>query len=197
MAESDTGPYHSGMRNLQDRFDSRRIADRLVEHTLHVHFTEPDRQFIERRPMFFLATTAADGQPDCSYKGGMPGFVRIIDEQTLVFPDYDGNGMFRSLGNIAVNPRVGLLFIDFEQGNRMRVNGRAVLQFDDSLLAEYPGAQLIVRVTPVAIFPNCPRYIHKMALVEHSVYAPRAGHEPPVPKWKTMEAFKDALPKNV
>jgi len=197
MAETDPGPYHAGMRKLQDRFDSRRIADRLVEHTLHDHFSESDRQFIERCPMFFLATTAADGQPDCSYKGGMPGFVRVVDEQTLVFPDYDGNGMFRSLGNIAANPRVGLLFIDFEQGNRMRVNGRAALNFDDPLRAEYPGAQLIVRVTPEAVFPNCPRYIHKMMLVEHSVYVPRAGHEPPVPKWKSMDVFKDALPKKV
>jgi uncharacterized protein len=195
MTQTDQGPYHAGARALQDRFDSRRIADRLAEYTLHDRFTESDRLFIACCPMFFLATATADGQPDCSYKGGMPGFVRVLDEQTLVFPDYDGNGMFRSLGNIAVNPRVGLLFIDFEQGNRMRVNGRAVLCFDDPLLAEFPGAQLIVRVTPEGIFPNCPRYIHKLKLIEHSVYAPRDGHEPPVPGWKEMDEFKDALPK--
>ena len=195
MNESDPGPYNSGSRELQDRFDSRRIADRLAEYTLHDRFSESDRQFIERCPMFFLATAAADGQPDCSYKGGMPGFVRVVDEQTLVFPDYDGNGMFRSLGNIAVNPQVGLLFIDFEQGNRMRVNGRAALHFDDTLQAEYPGAQLIVRVTPEGIFPNCPRYIHKLKLVEYSVYAPRPGHTPPVPEWKEMAEFQDALPR--
>jgi len=195
MTQPDQSPYHTGARALQDRFDSRRIADRLAEYTLHDRFTESDRLFIANCPMFFLATAAADGQPDCSYKGGMPGFVRVIDEQTLVFPDYDGNGMFRSLGNIAVNPQVGLLFIDFEQGNRMRVNGRAALCFDDPLLAEYPGAQLILRVTPEGIFPNCPRYIHKMKLIEHSVYAPRPGHEPPVPGWKEMEEFRDALPK--
>lgn len=195
MTQTNQGPYHAGARALQDRFDSRRIADRLAEYTLHDHFTESDRLFIASCPMFFLATAAADGQPDCSYKGGMPGFVRVIDEQTLVFPDYDGNGMFRSLGNIAVNPQVGLLFIDFEQGNRMRVNGRAVLCFDDPLLAEYPGAQLIVRVTPEGIFPNCPRYIHKMKLTELSVYTPRAGNTPPVPEWKEMAEFKDALPK--
>jgi predicted pyridoxine 5'-phosphate oxidase superfamily flavin-nucleotide-binding protein len=195
MSESDPGPYHAGARELQDRFDSRRIADRLAENTLHERFSETDRQFIERCPMFFLATAAMDGQPDCSYKGGMPGFVRVVDERTLVFPDYDGNGMFRSLGNIAVNPRVGLLFIDFEHGNRMRVNGHAALHFEDPLLMEYPGAQLIVRVTADSIFPNCPRYIHRMKMVEHSVYVPRVGHEPPVPGWKAMVEFKDALPK--
>jgi predicted pyridoxine 5'-phosphate oxidase superfamily flavin-nucleotide-binding protein len=197
MTQADQGPYHAGARALQDRFDSRRIADRLAEYTLHERFSESDRLFIAHCPMFFLATAAADGQPDCSYKGGMPGFVRVVDEQTLVFPDYDGNGMFRSLGNIVVNPQVGLLFIDFEQGNRMRVNGRAALSFDDPLLAEYPGAQLIVRVTPQGIFPNCPRYIHKMKLIEYSEYVPRASHEPPVPGWKSMDEFKDALPKKV
>ena len=197
MNEFDSSPYNPGSRELQDHFDTRRIADRLAEYTLHDRFSESDRQFIEHCPMFFLATAAADGQPDCSYKGGMPGFVRVVDEQTLVFPDYDGNGMFRSLGNIKVNPQVGLLFIDFEQGNRMRVNGRAALHFDDPLLAEYPGAQLIVRVTPEGIFPNCPRYIHKMNLDEYSVYAPRAGHTPPVPEWKEMAEFKDTLPKKM
>ena len=125
----------------------------------------------------------------------MPGFAQVLDEKTLVFPDYDGNGMFRSLGNILVNPHVGLLFIDFEQPNRLRVNGTATLSADDPLLAAYPGAQLIVRITPARIFPNCPRYIHHMQLVDHSVYAPRRGHTPPEPDWKRMEEFRDALPR--
>src|SRR5215471_5255011 len=117
--------YHEGNRWMQDRFDSRRIADRLQQVTLHDHFSEGDRAFVTRSSMFFLATADADGQPDVSYKGGMPGFVRVVDKQTLAFPDYDGNGMFKSLGNILVNPKVGLLFIDFEQPNRMRVSGTA------------------------------------------------------------------------
>src|SRR5712691_4864769 len=106
--------YHAGNRELQDRFDSRRIADRLEQVTFHDCFDEGDRDFIERSAMFFLATADADGQPDVSYKGGMPGFVRVLDERTLAFPDYDGNGMFKSLGNLLVNPKVGLLFLDFE-----------------------------------------------------------------------------------
>ncbi len=186
--------YHDGARRLQDRFDTRRIADRLEQVTVHTTFTAEDRAFIEQCPMFFLATADADGRPDCSYKGGEPGFVRVADELTLAFPNYDGNGMYRSLGNVLVNPQVGMLFIDFERGKRMRVNGRARLIEDDPLLSEYPGAQLIVRVLAERIFPNCPRYIHKMQMVERSVYTPRPGHTPPVPGWKKNDAFRDALP---
>jgi predicted pyridoxine 5'-phosphate oxidase superfamily flavin-nucleotide-binding protein len=187
--------YHEGNRKLQDRFDSRRIADRLQQVTLHDRFTDGDRAFIARSSLFFLATADAEGQPDVSYKGGVPGFVRVVDEQTLAFPDYDGNGMFKSLGNILVNPKVGLLFIDFENPDRMRVSGTASVAPDDPLLAEFPGAQSIVRVRAERIFPNCPRYIHRMQVLEHSVYAPRPGHEPPEPDWKRMEVFRDALPR--
>ncbi len=188
--------YHEGSRQLQDRFDTRRIADRLEQVILQTRFDDSDRAFIGRSPMFFLATVNAEGQPDCSYKGGLPGFVRVVDEETLAFPDYDGNGMFRSLGNILVHPQVGLLFVDFENPNRLRVNGTASVSDDDSdpLLAEFPGAQLIVRVHAEQIFPNCPRYVHKMQIVEHSVYAPRPDHIPPIPAWKEMEVFRDALP---
>src|SRR6266436_3003546 len=154
--------YHWGSRKLQDQFDSQRIADRLEQRTVHDTFTDKDRAFIERCPMFFLATADAEGRPDCSYKGGMPGFVRVLNSNTLAFPDYDGNGMFKSMGNILVNPHVGLLFVDFEQPRRLRVNGRATVREDDPLLAEFVGAQLIVRVEVAAAFPNCPRYIHKM-----------------------------------
>jgi predicted pyridoxine 5'-phosphate oxidase superfamily flavin-nucleotide-binding protein len=187
--------YHEGSRTLQDRFDSRRIADRLEQVTLRHSISEGDRVFIERCGMFFLATADPQGQPDCSYKGGMPGFVQVVDAQTLAFPDYDGNGMFRSMGNILVHAQAALLFIDFEHPNRLRVHGRATVHDDDPLLAQYPGAQLIVRVAVERIFPNCPRYIHTMQLVAHSVYAPRLGHEPPEPEWKQMDEFRDALPR--
>jgi predicted pyridoxine 5'-phosphate oxidase superfamily flavin-nucleotide-binding protein len=190
----DAEVYHTGNRQLQDRFDSRRIADRLQQVTLHDRFSEGDRAFIERSAQFFLATADAEGQPDVSYKGGLPGFVRIVDEQTLAFPDYDGNGMFKSLGNILVNPKVGLLFIDFEQPDRMRVSGTASVSDTDPLLAEFPGAQLIVRVHAERIFPNCPRYIHRMQVLERSAYAPREGYAPPEPDWKRMDVFRDALP---
>jgi predicted pyridoxine 5'-phosphate oxidase superfamily flavin-nucleotide-binding protein len=187
--------YHDGNRSLQDRFDSRRIADRLVEVLHRTAFTDEDRAFIESRAMFFLATADAGGAPDCSYKGGRPGFVRVIGPDVLAFPSYDGNGMFKSLGNVHANPRVGLLFIDFEQPRRLRVNGVATVAADDPLLGSFDGAQLIVRVRAEHIFPNCPRYIHHLATQELSAYAPAPGHEPPVPAWKQMDAFRDFLPK--
>ena len=186
--------YHSGSRSLQDRFDTRRIADRIDERLVLDTIGETERTFIEARDMFFLATADADGHPTCSYKGGDPGFVRVLDPRTLVFPSYDGNGMFRSLGNILVNPRVGLLFVDFEHPNRMRIQGTASLHDDDELLTAFEGAQLIVRVRAERIFPNCPRYIHKLELVEQSVYSPRPGHVPPTPEWKQMDVFRDYLP---
>jgi predicted pyridoxine 5'-phosphate oxidase superfamily flavin-nucleotide-binding protein len=186
--------YNWGSRHLQDQFDSQRIADRLEQRTVHETFTEEDRAFIARSPMFFLATADAEGRPDCSYKGGMPGFVRVLNATTLAFPDYDGNGMFKSLGNILVNPHVGMLFIDFEHPGRMRINGTATVHHDDPLLPEYPGAQLIIRIQAEQIFPNCPRYIHTMQIVKYSVYTPRLGYTPPEPEWKQMEEFRDALP---
>jgi predicted pyridoxine 5'-phosphate oxidase superfamily flavin-nucleotide-binding protein len=187
--------YHAGSRKLQDHFDSRRIADRLEEVNGHTTFTEGDRAVISAASMFFLATASQEGWPDCSYKGGLPGFVRVTDERSLAFPDYDGNGMFRSLGNISVNPHVGLLFVNFERPSRLRLNGVASLHLTDALLEEFPGAQCIVRVRAESIFPNCPRYIHTMKLVKHSVYAPAPGHSPPEPDWKRRAEFCDALPK--
>jgi len=186
--------YHEGARELQDRFDTRRLADRLAERLSRVEFSAEDRAFVETRNMFFLATADASGQPDCSYKGGLPGFVRVTGPSELAFPSYDGNGMFRSLGNLRVNPAVGLLFLDFERPRRLRVLGRASASEDDPLRTEFEGAQLMVRVRAERIFPNCPRYIHRMQVVEQSPYVPQAGQVPPVPAWKQMPAFQDVLP---
>lgn len=195
MSDDSPNPlYHKGMRGLQDVRDTRGIAERLQQVTVRQAFTDEDRAFIERCPMFFVATADDAGRPDCSYKGGLPGFVRVLDPTTLAFPDYDGNGMYRSWGNVRVNPHVGLLFLDFEHPKRIRVNGTAQVAVDDPLMTEFPDAVFIVRVQAQWIFPNCPRYLHKMQLLEHSVYAPRPDYTPPVPAWKTFEVFRDALP---
>jgi predicted pyridoxine 5'-phosphate oxidase superfamily flavin-nucleotide-binding protein len=194
MGMAERPMYHEGMRRFQDRFETRPLADRLEQVTLHTEFTDDDRAFVAGASMFFLATADASGQPECSYKGGRPGFVRVVDARTLAFPDYDGNGMFRSLGNVAVNPQVALLFIDFEKPRRLRVNGVAETRGDDPLVREFPGAALVVRVRATRIFPNCPRYIHRMHPVELSPYAPAEGHTPPVPDWKRQAAFRDVLP---
>ena len=149
--------YHDGNRELQEQFSSTRLADRLVERLWRNRFKDDDKTFIESASFFFLATADADGRPDCSFKGGPPGFVTVTAPDLLVFPDYDGNGMFKSLGNILVNPKVGLLFIDFESPNRVRVNGTASIAANDPLTADFPGAVQVVRVRADRSFPNCPR----------------------------------------
>ena len=191
---SDSILYHEGNRKLQDQFDSRRISDRLEEKLARTAFTADDKTFIESLGYFFLATADAQGRPDCSFKGGPPGFVRVTGPSEIAWPDYDGNGMFKSLGNIDVNENVGLLFIDMhEKPRRLRVNGTARVSRDDVLMASTVGAQLIVRLTARAIFPNCPRYIPKTQVVEPSMYLPQAGCEPPEPAWKGFDSFKDAI----
>lgn len=187
--------YHEGNRELQDRFGSRALADRLADKLGRDRFTDEDAAFIAAQPFFFLATADGAGRPDCSFKGGAPGFARVVRPDLLVFPDYDGNGMFKSLGNVRANPQVGLLFIAMgEKPGRMRVNGRAEIVFDDPLIAEIPGAQLLVRVTPVEIFPNCPRYIPRMELMEPSIYTPQAESPPVEPRWKSFADFADVVP---
>jgi predicted pyridoxine 5'-phosphate oxidase superfamily flavin-nucleotide-binding protein len=187
--------YHDGNRHFQQRFDTRRLADRIEERFFpDAAIDDSDRAFIEGCDMFFLATADAEGRPQCSYKGGEPGFVRVLDESTLAFPSYDGNGMYLSAGNILVNPQVGLLFISFEQRKRMRLNGLATASEDDPLLAEYPEAQFVVRVEATEVFPNCPRYIHEYRLVQRSRFVPKDECRTPVPAWKRREWAKGALP---
>jgi uncharacterized protein len=191
-----SGFYHDGSRRLQDAFDTRRLADRLESVTVRDTIDDDDRAFIEAMDMLFIATADEQGRPDCSYKGGEPGFVRVLDPRTIAFPAYDGNGMFRSFGNLLVNPEVGLLFISFERQKRLRLNGTASIDPDDPLLGSWPGATLVIRVGAREVFPNCPRYIHKLALVERSRYVPEAGTEPPVPEWKTRDWAADVLPSS-
>jgi predicted pyridoxine 5'-phosphate oxidase superfamily flavin-nucleotide-binding protein len=185
--------YHAAQRAFQDRFDTRRLADRLAESTRDFIIPE-HKAFIEGRDMFFIATANADGWPECSYKGGEPGFVRVLDDHTIAFPLYEGNGMYLSSGNLATNPRVGLLFVSFESGTRLRMSGEVRVSADDPLLATYPGAQLVVRVRVREIFPNCRRYVHRYQLVERSPFVPDARGEAPVPDWKLDPWFEGTLP---
>ena len=191
--------YHSGSRHLQDRFDTRRLADRLDERFVQRAVIDADdKAFIERMDMFFLASADAEGRPQCSYKGGDPGLVRVLDDHTVAFPNYDGNGMYLSMGNLLVNPDVGMLFIDFRAArpSRLRLNGTASVDEHDELVAAWPGAQFVVRVTATQVFPNCPRYIHRMELVERSRFVPREQHRPPVPDWKRADWACDVLPSD-
>lgn len=191
---SDKPMYHEGMRQLQDARETRILADRLEQVIVRTAFTAEDREFIERCSMVFVATADAEGFPDCSYKGGLPGFVRVVDDCTLAIPDYDGNGMYRSWGNVVVNPHIGLLFIDFEIPKRLRINGTASVVMDETARSGMEGAVFVIRIAVERIFPNCPRYIHQMPRAEISSYAPRANYTPPVPGWKTSSRFRDYLP---
>ena len=186
--------YGNGSRHLQDEFDSRRIADRLEGLTVHEELDDGDRALIGRQSFFLLATVDPDGWPDVSYKGGEPGFVQVVDGRTLRFPSYDGNGMFRSLGNIVETGRVALLFVDLAQPWRLRIHGTAAVSTEPALIEGFHGAQAVVTVTVGRAFPNCGRYIHDFAGGELSAFVPRPGHEPPVPDWKKLPQLEPYLP---
>jgi predicted pyridoxine 5'-phosphate oxidase superfamily flavin-nucleotide-binding protein len=188
-----SGFYNDGSRSLQDRFDTRRLADRLeARFVVHPRIDEHARAVLEAADMFFIATADATGRPNCSYKGGEPGFVRLLDEETIAFPNYDGNGMYLTAGNLLVNPQVGLLFISFEQRTRLRLNGVATHSEEDELLADYPEAQFVTRVRVTEVLPNCTRYVHQYQLVERSRFVPRASAGPP--SWKLTDWANDVLP---
>ena len=188
--------YGETHRELHDRFDTRRLADRLEKTLVHDTLTLEEQNYIASRDMFFLATVDARGYVNCSYRGGEPGFVRAVNEHTVAFPNYDGNGMYLSMGNVLDASEVGILFIDFENSKRMRFNGTATIDFNDPLKNEFSEAQFIVRVRAREIFVNCPRYVHRMKLVERSRFVPKSGVLTPVPSWKTSEWAADALAEN-
>lgn len=187
--------YSDAHRAFQDRFDTRRLADRIGSAVVRTALAEKDKQFISTSDMFFLSTLDHNGWPTVSYKGGFPGFVKVIDDRTLAFPCYDGNGMFYSMGNISDNPKIGMLFIDFENPRRFRVHGTASVSADDPLIGEYKEACLIVRVSIVNAFTNCARYIHKYNKEELSRYVPRSNVETPPPEWKRIDTFQEVLPE--
>lgn len=186
--------YGSQHLALQQSFDTARLADRVKNLIVQPDIAEEHRGFIESRDLFFLTTIDHRGYPTCSYKGGPPGFVRVLDNQTIAFPSYDGNGMFLSMGNITGNGKVGMLFIDFETPHRVRVHGEASIDRNDPLLKEFHEAELVVRVKVTEIFINCPRYIHHHRRVATSKYTPQTGCVTPGPQWKRIDALQDALP---
>jgi predicted pyridoxine 5'-phosphate oxidase superfamily flavin-nucleotide-binding protein len=186
--------YTDVQRAMQEQFQTTKMADLLQQVIVHPEVQEAERAFIESRDMFFLATVDPQGQPTCSYKGGDPGFVKVVDPQTIVFPIYDGNGMFLSLGNLIATAKIGMLFIDFETPHRLRVQGVASVDRHDPLLGSYPGADALVRVAVSAIFVNCTRYVHKYQRVAASQYVPRAGCATPFAEWKRIDVVQEALP---
>lgn len=185
--------YSAHHRALQDQFDTRRLADLLEGGFIAKEVSDHDKAFIQSRDMFFLSSIDQHGQPTVSYKGGDPGFVHVVDSKTIAFPFYDGNGMFYSWGNIAGNPKVGMLFIDFQTPFRLRVQGTARVDMNDPLMMDLHEAQGIVRVTVDSVWPNCPRYVHRYEKVKESRYVPRAQCETPLAGWKRIDIVQDAL----
>ena len=196
MTESPGELYGTGARAMQDHFDARRLADRLNEVTVSTSIDDQTAAYLERASYFFLATVDGEGFPDVSYKGGRPGFVKVLDHQTLRFPSYDGNGMYRSLGSIQETSNVALLFIrQNAKANRIRINGTASILLDEAALSDFDGAEAVVEVQLTRIFPNCPRYIHDLESGTISEFAPGGSVAPPEPDWKQWDTFADVLPK--
>lgn len=186
--------YGEQHRTIQDEFGTRNIADRIEQLVCKTEFDEDTAGFIQSTDMFFLSTVDHQGRPTVSYKGGDPGFVKIVDNTTLVFPSYDGNGMFLSMGNAVQNPQVGLLFISFERPHRIRVQGRASVSRDDPTMASYKEADFVVRVKLSELWQNCPRYIHRYQKLNASRYVPREACATPLAEWKRIDLMQDALP---
>ncbi|KJH63216.1 pyridoxamine 5'-phosphate oxidase family protein [Pantoea agglomerans] len=190
--------YTNESRVLQDKFLSRSLADQLVKTRRHQEFSDSDREIINKAPLFFLATASAEGFPDCSVKGGNPGFVKIVNSTMLVFPDYDGNGMYRSLGNINANPHIGMLFLEYEgERRKLRINGHATVSEEPHFLNQLPGAKLAILVKVEDIFPNCPRYVPEIEVKKKSLFNPAVGYVPPEPGWKSKEDLKDYLSQRI
>jgi predicted pyridoxine 5'-phosphate oxidase superfamily flavin-nucleotide-binding protein len=185
--------YTPAQRQLQDEFATRGLADRLVEAIVTSELSDEQAAFVHSRNLFFLSTIDEWGFPSSSYKGGAPGFVRVPESRSLVFPSYDGNGMFMSLGNIDDQAKVGLLFIDFETPQRIRVRGEARLLRDGPMLASYPGAKVAVEVAIERVWQNCARYVHKMAPIEQSPYVPADDGSAKLALWKRIEFIQDVI----
>jgi predicted pyridoxine 5'-phosphate oxidase superfamily flavin-nucleotide-binding protein len=178
---------------LQDRFDTRRLADNVETRVVLTEIPPVHKAFIESQDMFFLSTIDHLGRPTVSYKGGDPGFVRVLDNRTIAFPCYDGNGMFYSMGNLLGTSQVGMLFISFEKPHRLRVQGNASVDENDPLLGEYAEAQLVVRVAVTEIFRNCPRYVHRYRKVQPSEFVPRSTEQTPLAPWKRVDDIQSSL----
>jgi uncharacterized protein len=188
--------YTAKALELQQRFDTDKLAAAELQVIVHDALSPADRGFISQMEMFWLASVDPQGSPTVSFKGGAPGFVKMPDDKTLLFPCFDGNGMFFSMGNIASTSHVGLLFMDFVTPSRLRVQGDAQLTDEPSIVGLWPGAQFAVKVAITALITNCPRYIPRLQRLEGSRYVPdvKTG-EQPIPGWKRIDAIQGVLPK--
>ncbi|MCH2352137.1 MAG: pyridoxamine 5'-phosphate oxidase family protein [Pseudomonadales bacterium] len=185
--------FSKSHRQLQREYNTTRLADRLLDSAVTERLSDKQSTFIHQRNMFFLSTVDEFGFPTCSYKGGHTGFVRVINNNKLVFPSYDGNGMFLSVGNIESHNKVGMLFMDFGTPQRLRVTGQARCVSTGSIVDSYPGADLVVEVLVKNVWINCPRYVHPMRAVEQSPYIPDREGVATIALWKRIDLMQDVL----
>ncbi|KZL17913.1 Pyridoxamine 5'-phosphate oxidase [Pseudovibrio axinellae] len=168
---------HDGELYMREKYPSSYHWDEFsLPKMLREAISPPLAHFIEAQPFFFIATSSAEGHCDASFRGreyspnGIPLLAcKVFDEKTLVFPDFSGNGLYQTLGNMHSNPHIGMLFVDFTQQRRVRVNGKAQvrkLNKEDEKL--WPNAQAVISVTVEQAYGNCRARIPKMKLVEGS-----------------------------
>ena len=188
--------YEESHRSLQDEFGTRKLADRVEEFVCVTEFSDDAKEFIEAQDFFFLSTVDEKGRPTVSYKGGAVGFASVVDSKTLIFPIFNGNGMYFSAGNIQKNSEVGLLFISFEKPHRIRVQGRANLKKDKEYTDIYPGSEIVIKVTLSEMWQNCPRYIHRYKKISQSKNVPDTNGNFPLATWKRIDGVQDVLSTN-
>ncbi len=186
--------YGEQQRALQDEFQSRPLADRLEKLIVKTTMDADVQSFVSGRDLVTLSTVDEQGFPTVSHKGGDVGFVKIVDDKTLLVPCYDGNGMWLSAGNVQGQSQVGLLFIDLENPHRVRMQGYAQLRRDKSVLDLWPEVALAIEVKIEKLWINCPRYIHRYQRIETSAHVPRTGHVTEPADWKSHEAIGDVVP---
>lgn len=190
MVEERSEFYGRGARRIQEVMETRRLAGHIAAKYVSDRLDPSATEIVRAADCFYLATANGEGAPDCSYKGGLPGFVQVPNPRVLLFPSYDGNGMFRSLGNIVENPQVGLLFIDYGKSVKLRINGAAAVSTSEHLLQRFHEADAVVWVDVRDVFENCPRYLHDVRRGKHSDYVPRPGFVPPDPDWKLKNEYR-------
>ncbi len=188
--------YTDAQRKLQTENGNAKLSVAVVHAIVRDELEDIHTEYIESRDYFFLSTVTADGEPTVSYKGGSPGFVKVQGASSLIFPNYDGNGMWLSMGNIEEAAQVGMLFMDFVTPWRIRVQGKASLSKNPELMAHFPGCNMVVQVDVTRVFQNCARYIHKHTRVSTSEYVPNEAGVQPFPAWKRIDKIQDFLHEN-
>jgi uncharacterized protein len=185
--------YHDASRRLQRRFGTEELAAHIARRYVLDALEPAHVEWIRGASAVYVATVDARGFPECSYKGGLPGFIQVLDSRTLELPAYDGNGMYRTLGNASAQPRVGLLFLFPELPAKLRVNGACEVLTEPSAVAPHIGADAVLRVHIREVFENCPRYLHDPVTGEYSAHCPRPDYRPPDPAWKLKPEYDGLL----